>query len=405
MSSNEDEIVAARVSAGPIAATWLSHMRWHAVGGHTLAILVARFALHMELPVVKLLACVGVLAASNVLLALRAPRVGGGSLLGVLAFDVGVLTVELALSGGASHPFAAFYLVQVLLGGLLVSGRGAVAITALAIAARASLGGPDGGIVAFAILAAFTAAITGRLARALRAHHVDLLRKQRIAAHAEKLASLSTLAAGAAHELGSPLGTITVAAEELDGLIVDAPLEAIEDARVIREEVGRCREIVHRMNARAGQLLGELPETTTTGAILADLRAQAPAAERDRLVVEGDADAVVECPARGLVRILGNLVANALQASSGTVVVSARPVADRVQFVVEDRGEGIPPEVRGRLGEPFVTTKPPGQGMGLGLFLSFAFAELCAGRLELAPREGGGTSAVLELPRHAKVTP
>lgn len=406
-----------------MAARWLAHMRWHAVAGQSAAIVLATSVMQIPLPLVPLFGCITALAVSNVgllLLARRQPALGNPWLVAVLIFDLVLLTLALRLSGGAMNPFAIFYLVQVLLAGLLLPRRWVAGITLLAAANYAGLfAAPPpaslwlderglGSCVAFLLLALFTAVFTSRTANALRARHLELLRKQRIASHAEKLASLSTLAAGAAHELGSPLGTIGVAAEELDGLILEAPREAIEDARVIREEVARCREIVHRMNARAGQLLGELPEPTTTRAILGELQAQTSPNERARLVVHADAEESLECPARGLVRILANLVSNGLQASEATgarVVVSVRRVADRIQFVVDDRGGGIPAALRSRLGEPFVTTKDPGQGMGLGLFLSFAFAELCAGRLELSPREGGGTSAVLELPRQVKVTP
>lgn len=405
-----------------MAVTWLSVMRWHAVGGQAAAVLVAAFAMHIALPVGPLLACVAAVAASNLslgVIARRRPDIGEPLIASVLLFDVVVLTLELGLSGGATNPFAIFYLVHILLAGLLLRGRWVIGITLIAAASYAGLvAWPPlarlsddeqriGRWVAFGFLAFFTALTSWRAASALRSGHLELLRRQRIASHAEKLASLSTLAAGAAHELGSPLGTITVAAEELDALIVEAPEEAIDDARVIREEVARCREIVHRMNARAGQLLGELPEPTTTGVILSDLREQISASERRRLVVRADSVEDIECPARGLVRILGNLVTNAMQASErrgGTVEVSMRCIDDRIQFIVEDRGGGIPPSVAPRLGEPFVTTKPPGKGMGLGLFLCFAFADLCAGSLELSARSGGGTSAVLELPRRMKVT-
>jgi two-component system sensor histidine kinase RegB len=403
--------------------TYLTHLRWHAVGGQAVAIGVAAFVMDIALPLPALGACVAVLAASNLALAQLARRqlqVSSAWIAGVLAFDVLLLTLELGLSGGATNPFTIFYLVPILVAGLLLPRPWLGCITLLAVASHACLfawpvtaelgltepRGFAGPWLAFLFLAFFTALITARTARALRARHEELLRKQRIASHAEKLASLSTLAAGAAHELGSPLGTIAVTAEELDALIVEAPEEAIGDARIIREEAARCREIVHRMNARAGQLLGELPEPTTTAAILSDLQVQASPRERDRLVVLGGPDEAIECPTRGLVRSLGNLVSNALQASEATgaqVLVSVRRVADRVQFVVEDRGSGITPEVRSRLGEPFVTTKAPGEGMGLGLFLAVSFAELCAGRLELSSRAGGGTTAVLELPRQMRV--
>ncbi len=412
----------ARLSPGAMVA-YLTHLRWHAVAGQAVAIAVAAFAMDIALPLPALCACVAALAASNVALARVArhqPNAGSVWISGALAFDVLLLTIELGLSGGASNPFTIFYLVPILVAGLLLPRAWLGGITLLAVASHACLlswsapaqlasGEPPsfvGPWLAFLFLAFFTALITARTAAALRSRHAELLRRQRIASHAEKLASLSTLAAGAAHELGSPLGTIAVTAEELDGLILEAPEEAIEDARIIREEAARCREIVHRMNARAGQLLGELPERTTTSAILSDLQAQASPAERARLVVMSGPDEAIECPTRGLVRSLGNLVSNALQASAATgaeVLVSVRKVAGRVQFVVDDRGSGIPAEVRSRLGEPFVTTKAPGEGMGLGLFLALAYAELCAGRLELSPREGGGTTAVLELPCQARM--
>lgn len=397
-------------------------MRWHAACGQAGTILVAALAMHLPLPVPALLGCVGALAVSNVALVFTARRYPDAAtvlIAAALSFDIVLLTIELVLSGGASNPFAAFYLVHVLLAGLLLSGRWVIRITLLAVASYADLVAMPtpvpiaydahrslGTWIAFAFLAFVTAMFTWRTSTALRASHADLLRRQRMAAHAEKLASLSTLAAGAAHELGSPLGTIAVASEELGALILEAPHEAIEDARVIREEVARCREIVHRMNARAGQLLGELPERTTTGAILDDLREQSSTQDRARLIVRGDLGATLECPPRGLVRVLGNLVANALHASAaagGQVVVTARSMDDRIRFLVDDRGHGIPAEVRARLGEPFVTSKDPDEGMGLGLFLSFAFAELCAGQLQLVPRSGGGTSAVLELPRAIEV--
>lgn len=396
--------VTARVSSTTTAATWLVAMRWHVVGGQIAAIVVAAVALQLTLPLPALGACVAVMVASNIAFA-RRTNVGNGLIAGVLVFDVLLLTFALKLGGAPATPLAMFYLVQILLAGLLLPhGRWVAVVTAVAIACDAYL---VDHWIAFAFLACFTAHVTWRSANAVRMGQVELLRKQRIAAHAEKLASLSTLAAGAAHELGSPLGTITVAAEELDGLIIESPADAIEDARVIRDEVARCREIVHRMNARAGQLLGEVPEPTTTGIVLGELHGQLSAADRARVIVQGDLSLAIECPTRGLVRILANLVANALQASADIeahVAVSVRRVGERVQFVVDDRGLGIPAEVSARLGEPFVTTKDPGKGMGLGLFLSFAFAELCAGRLELSPRTGGGTTALLELPCQIKVS-
>jgi two-component system sensor histidine kinase RegB len=165
--------------------------------------------------------------------------------------------------------------------------------------------------------------------------------------------------------------------------------------------VERCRDILERMSARAGRSLGEVPERTTTGAILARLREQLGAAELARLHFDAGPELPLWCPTRGLVQVLVNLVRNGLQASEATqatVTVTARGDADRLRFSVEDQGCGVPRALLPRLGEPFFTTKPPGQGMGLGLFLSQTYAELCGGRLELASEEGQGTRVTLELP-------
>jgi two-component system sensor histidine kinase RegB len=228
----------------------------------------------------------------------------------------------------------------------------------------------------------------------------DLLRAQQLAARNEKLASLSTLAAGAAHELGTPLGTIAIAAKELERSIRSAPDEAIEDARLIRDELERCRAIVRRMSASAGQTLGEAAEATTTTAVVAALRERMGDGVIDGIELQ-ITDVAFQAPLQSLVQVLANLVQNALHATppGGTrVALLADVVAGTVRFTVIDHGTGIPREDLDRVGEPFFTTKPPGQGMGLGLFLARAFAERCGGKLVIASEEGKGTRATLELP-------
>jgi two-component system sensor histidine kinase RegB len=105
---------------------------------------------------------------------------------------------------------------------------------------------------------------------------------------------------------------------------------------------------------------------------------------------------------QGLVQVLSNLVTNGLHASRGReapVVVSCDVLSSVVRFTVQDRGHGIPRDQLDRVGEPFFTTKPPGQGMGLGLFLARAFADRHGGQLVVASEEGKGTRVTLELPR------
>ncbi|ATB50313.1 histidine kinase [Corallococcus macrosporus DSM 14697] len=419
------EDMAARLSSSDIALGWLVRLRWHAVTGQALTVGVAARGLGLALPVTPLLALVAMTAVSNLLLALwlrREPEVRPGLLGAVLAFDTVLLTGLLALSGGPANPFSMLYLVHVTLAAIVLGPRWTVLIALLSVLGASSLFAfhvplPDsvnppgahgldslhvvGMWVAFTLTALIIAFVVARVAAALRNRQAALARTQRLAARAEKLASLSTLAAGAAHELSTPLGTIAIAANELDALILEAPQEALEDARLIRDEVERCRDILERMSARAGQTLGEVPEQTTPGDVLARIQEQLGAADQARLRLEPGPNQPFWCPVRGLVQVLTNLVRNGLQASEGAqapVVVSAHRETDRLRFVVEDQGTGIPRELLPRLGEPFFTTKPAGQGMGLGLFLTQTYAELCGGRLELSSEEGQGTRATLELP-------
>nr|WP_211194170.1 ATP-binding protein [Pyxidicoccus fallax] len=418
--------VVARVSSCAIALGWLVRLRWHAAAGQALTVLVATRGLGLDLPVAPLLALVATTAVSNLLLAhwlARASTVRPGVLGGVLAFDLLLLTGLLALSGGPANPFGMLYLVHVTLAALVLGPRWTVRIALLAVLGYASLfafhvtlprathlhgraGEAEslhllGMWIAFVLTAGVIAFVVARVSAALRERHEAVVRAQQLTARAEKLASLSTLAAGAAHELGSPLGTIAIAANELESLILEEPHEALEDARLIRDEVERCRDILERMSARAGRSMGEVPERTTTGAVLARLREQLGAAELARVRFDAGPDLSLSCPVRGLVQVLANLVRNGLQASDATqapVTVTVRGAGERLCFTVEDQGTGVPRALLARLGEPFFTTKPAGQGMGLGLFLSQTYAELCGGRLELTSEEGQGTRVTLELP-------
>jgi two-component system sensor histidine kinase RegB len=403
------------VSAASVALPWLVRLRWHAVVGQALAVAVTA-SLGARLPVGALLVFVAILGLSNGHLALRAREVAALGMAGVgavLLFDAIQLTAMLCLAGGATNPFAVLYLIEVFVAVLALSARWIAAVALTSVAGVATLflvGRPiDGLPVVAAQVGSFTALVLtlaiaaylgGRLAATLREQSNALARSQALAARAEKLASLSCLAAGAAHELGTPLGTIAIASSELEALIPAAPEEALEEARVVRDEVDRCRAILDRMSGRAGTVVGELPEEISAAAVLALARHQLAAGDRPRMHVEGDLERTVHCPVQSLAQVLAGLVTNGLQTSAAGMPVLVQVRADRsvLRFEVSDEGSGIPPELLPRVGEPFFTTKPPGQGMGLGLFLAQSFATLCSGELEIGPAGGRGTRVSLKLP-------
>ena len=416
-------------SATAITLTWLVRLRWGFFLAQAVTVVAARYVLAVDVPVAALAGVVATSGASNLALGLWSRRRRDpqqSALGGVFVLDTLLLTALLYFSGGPANPFSVFYLVHVTIAAVALGMRWAALVVVLSVLSYATLffehvnvpamehahhSGTafsvhlQGMWFALTIAASLIAYFVTRVSGALRAREVELLRTQRLAARNEKLASLSTLAAGAAHELGTPLGTIAIAAKELERSIHSAPDEAVADARLIRDELERCRAIVSRMSASAGQSIGELPAPTTTGAVLAALRERMGDTALAGVDVQLE-DVAFDAPIQGLVQVLSNLVQNALHATpdGGTpVVLMSDVVGGKLRFTVIDRGHGVARADLDRVGEPFFTTKPPGQGMGLGLFLARAFADRYGGQLVFSSEEGRGSRVTLELPARSRV--
>jgi two-component system sensor histidine kinase RegB len=259
--------------------------------------------------------------------------------------------------------------------------------------------------VAFGVAASFIVYFLLRIRRALALREAELAASRRLAARQERLASLATLAAGAAHELSTPLGTIAVVMIELQrrASALGADAEAMEDLRLVRGQVDRCRAILERMSTDAGETIGESPVATPLGALiegaLADLP---PAIAVQRSLDAGAAAWCVRVPPRAFGQALRGLVKNAQEASppGAPVSVAVRDDGGSVAVEVSDRGPGIPAAVLERIGEPFFTTKPTGKGMGLGVFLARTTLERLGGNLRITS-SSAGTRALLVLPAGA----
>lgn len=410
--------------AGAITVSWLVRLRWWALAGQIATIATTVLALDIPLRLAPLAAITSVTALSNLWLASREGRVPPGRVPAVLAFDTLALTGLLYFTGGPSNPFSALYLVHVTLAAVVAGMRGTGALVALSATSYAVLffahvpvpalahvhhqpgGRPSphllGMWVAFTVTAALIAYFVTHLAQELRARETRLAEAERLAARNQRLASLTTLAAGAAHELGTPLGTIAVASKELERALTlaGAPEAHVEDARLIRAEAARCRDVLQQMSGRTGAVAGELPARARAADVFADLAARLGARERERLsFATSDAgDAAVFVPRNGLAQALETLVRNALDAEARRITLSVEPDAATLRLVVEDDGQGMSGAVLERLGEQFFTTKAPGAGMGLGVFLARSFAEAWGGRLSFSSEVGAGSRAVLELP-------
>ncbi len=414
--------LAPRANVAPTSAfvpwRWLLHLRWAAVFGQLLAIAFAKVESPDEVALMGPLALVTVMALSNVALArhfgLReiGPR-GDNVLAAALLVDVALLASILGLTGGPANPMSTLLMVHVTLAAVVLRARFAWLLAVVAVGAFGALflaapchvkHGPMhlyGMWLAFAAAATTIVFFVGRIAAELRLRESRILDLADKKAQSDKLASLSTLAAGAAHELGTPLGTIAVAAKELErGLaLTGQPDELVGDARLIRREVDRCRSILDQLHARAGESTGELEAEVPLSQLEKELKASLAPHELGRVAIVLEQDASARLPRVAVLQALRTLVRNGLEASDGLVTVSLSAPVGELRFAIEDKGAGMAPDVLARAGEPFFTTKEAGRGMGLGLFLARAVAERLGGALRIESSLGSGTVALMSLPR------
>jgi two-component system, sensor histidine kinase RegB len=418
-------------TAADVRSWSLLRLRWGSAAGQFLIILVAWRAAHLALPVATLLELASLTALTNAALWLwlRGGRpVTTGWIGATLAFDTLQLTALLYVTGGASNAFSVFYLVQITAAASLIGSAWTWSVAALAVSCYAALfflPTPPGDAeaehmaqmmaghlramwVALTLAAALSAYFVTRLTAGLARRDREIADMRERAARRERLSAVTTLAAGAAHELATPLTTVAVVAGELQRSIAALPPDARrrldDDVRLIREEVVRCREILDSIGLGSGSAAGEMPGRFTPAELLAETRSRLKPADAARVAVVGARDTpVLFLPRRALGRALLSLLQNALDAAPGDSEVGVQVEAHdetgaTLAFTVGDRGPGMPADVLARAGEPFFTTKPPGQGLGLGLFLARSLAEQLGGRLTIDSLPSRGTTVQLILP-------
>ncbi|MCB9496303.1 MAG: HAMP domain-containing histidine kinase [Fibrobacteria bacterium] len=395
---------------------WLLRLRWAALAGQASTCAFASQLDGIHLPWLPLSGFLGFTLLSNMFLHHRSRREGihaGSWISGLLGIDTLVLTGMLWFTGGTTNPFTLFFLLHLAMAAVLVPRSHMWFFLLLVVAgALVQTTSPPwpiaprleriGNLAALALVGTSIAYFVANLRHALESQERDLGEWRHRALRDRQFASLATLAAGVAHELASPLGTIAVASADLASLPADTPSDQWrDDALLIRSEVDRCRRILDRLGSHTTSGIGDGPVRTSLSQILAALSEALHPSLSARLVpprLERDVQMVL--PEAPLIQSLVTLVKNAVEASpEGRVVdMSFRREANDSVFTVRDRGEGIPPDLLPRLGEPFLSTKGPGKGMGLGLFLVRTFADRCGGTLKVTSRPGEGTTAELRVP-------
>lgn len=431
-----------------VNADWLIKLRWVAVIGQFLTILMVHSVFKIELELVSLAIILGVTAISNFFLELwfrrflkaYASEMASGEInlvLGlVMTLDLLSLTALLYSSGGPTNPFSFFYFVNLSLSAFVLSRHWSWALTLLSIfcfgillyshvvvpelyvgeaflpvRATGVMSLPQVGVlIAFATCASVIVYFVTRLNAEVQ-HQESALRKAAYReAKTEKLEALGTLAAGAAHELSTPLSTISVVINEVEQLMkseVVSP-ELTDDVSLIKTELDRCRGILSKMSADAGQTVGESAQQVSVTEFTQHVIEALPFDLQYQLrLEESDGEETFFAPLGGLALAIGGIIKNALdaQVDSGVqnqlqfeVKVFQTRRSRQLIWQILDQGAGMTPEVLRRVREPFFTTKEPGKGMGLGVFLAYSTIERAGGELQYESVPGKGTTATIVLP-------
>ena len=425
-SSTTDSLPSEIPERNRVNLLWLIKLRWGSVAGQLATIFGVSSLVDLQLPLIPLLLIVAVEAASNAAASLwlsqSKAEVREYQLAGIMALDIGLLTLLLYFTGGPQNPFTFLYLVNIALAAIALQAQWTWALVALALMgvgilpivgyrelALSHLAVSEreailqrGMWVAFGVTAGFIVHFLWRVTGALAGRDRELLAARKATERQKQLSSLATVAAGAAHELATPLGTIALVAKELERSIPKpgSTESSLADVRLIREQVARCRLILDQMGAGLGRSSEQVVENTSLPELVRD--ALTGVREEPAVFVEVDDEAresVLRLPARAVSQALRALITNAQDASADQkVLVTGEILGDRVRISVHDSGPGMTDEILSRVSEPFFTTKPPGSGMGLGLYLTRAVVEGLGGSLHIESNVGKGTSVSVELP-------
>ena len=406
-----------------IVLSWLVRLRWLAVAGQVVAVGLATVVLGVDYPLRLIAVVLGTTLVTNAAAAAWVRHEGAVPRWltpAVLLLDVLLLTALLGLTGGTHNPFVMLFAVHVAMAAVVLGPRWAWATAGVVAACYAALTlwgqpltpGRDqplaawvstfGQAAALAVVVALLAYFIGRVIASLRRREAELASVRERAQANERLAALTTLAAGAAHELGTPLGTIAVVAKEMElSARSRDEAELADDAALVRQQVERCRQILDHLRGdvagRGTDEPGDCDPIDVARLVADRLRPD----RRSRLDVHAPPDLPrAAAPSRATQQAVGFLVNNAFDASPHDRRVSLRlhDGDGRIAFAVIDRGGGMDADTLRRATEPFFTTKDPGRGMGLGLFLVRLVAERNGGDLALDSTPGAGTTATLTLP-------
>ena len=386
------------VLLGAIAAAWLTTTY-----------------LHVELPVfpITLILSLAFIISIASLIRLRMPwPVSNNELFAQLVIDVMVLTCLLYYSGGSTNPL---FLLPLVLTAATLSGWYAWVMVALTISCYSlllffyipfpeshAMHGGDGfrlhvlGMwLGFIFSALLVAGFTARMAITVQRQNKKIADLREKHLKHEHVLALGTLAAGAAHELGTPLSTMAILLKDVEP---DTPLSESK-LSTLQGQVDRCKTILGSISAASGEIRAESGSVSNLDDYLPDLLNRWKKTRTD-VIVKSDFEGSKPAPSivvdQTLEQALLNIFNNAADASPDNVEIHGQWNDQELTLIVSDRGTGLTPELEEKAGESILSTKQ--DGMGLGLFLTYTTLERLGGDVRIFNREGGGVKCQINLP-------
>lgn len=419
---HEPATAAVENSAGHENMLQLIQLRWLAVIGQITTICVVALGFGIRLPLPQMLAVLACLIAFNIASHLRWHEelvVTNRELFLALLVDVGSLTAQLYFTGGTANPFAFLYLLQVTLGAVLLDRRSVWLIVAITSACLAGLSlynvplplPPEGWfsitslyvqglLLCFVLNAALLVFFITRITANLRAGDAMLANLRQRAAEEDHIVRMGLLASGAAHELGTPMATMSVILGDWKRM------REFRDNPDLQEEIGemqaqlqRCKKIVSGILLSAGEARGEWSGKTTIVSFLNELAGEWRG-NRPGLTFSFENHIETDLPVvfdSALKQTIFNLLDNAYDASPNWVRMEARNEDGWLRLSVTDDGPGFAPAMLAQFGKPYQSSKGR-PGGGLGLFLAVNVSRTLGGTVTARNRPEGGAVVELRLP-------
>ena len=408
-------------TSGRLRRSTLINLRWTAIIGQVLAFMIVTWGLGFDLPIWIGFGVISLSVILNIALTFSLPldrRVRDMEAVLQLGYDIIHLSALLWLTGGMVNPFSLLYLAPVVTAATTLNRSVYSSLLILTILASLLLlfyhrplpwnpAGefdlPDiykfGAWIALMVGVGFSSLYTWGAALEARRMSEALAATQAVLSHEQKLAALGSLAAAAAHELGTPLATIQITAKEMQREISkDSPLA--EDAALLRSQAERCRDILHQLSIR-----GDEADPMHAALSVEDLIHEASdpffdAADPITLDIQFKGERPAPRLARQAELIFGlkNFIENALDFASNRVLLETSWDHERLRIIISDDGPGFDPRIRDRLGEPYVSIRQNENragGLGLGVFIAKTLIERTGGTVSFGNNKQNGGAVII----------